>query len=302
MKSDGLADYSKERQIPYRFAGGAKKISILVDDVVYMLKFPDRICSKTSGIPYAGNVFSEHISCRIFESCDIPAQETSIGVYTGADGKTRPVVSCRDLTADGSVLQEFGRIPQERFDSGPSPYRRGQIELQYVYDLIRSSRFVANPEKVIEGFWDIFVVDALTMNPDRHLENWALAYQLGSDGGASMSPVYGCGSSLFARTAPDKQLLALEDLGCMDRLVAGICSCFAVGGEKINYLSFFKTSTNRDFLAAVRRIAPRIDLDVIDAMVDDTPLLSSEAKSFYEKALHRAYSTVIQPAWDRALP
>ena len=302
MKTNDIVDYSRGKQIPCCFAGSAKKISVLIDGATYMLKFPDPIRSKTNEMPYANNVFSEYISCHIFESCGIPAQETSIGVYTSDDGKVRPVVACKDLTARGCELQELGRIPQEQFASGPSPHRRNSIELQYVCDLICSSRFVSNPEKAIADFWDIFIVDALTMNPDRDLENLALTYRLGSSDGASMSPVYGCGSSLFARIDPEKQPFALEDPSCMERLVAETCSRFAVSGERINYSSFFKTSTSSDFLAAVRRIAPRIDLDAIDAIIDDTPLLSSKAKSFYGKALHCAYSTVIQPAWERTLP
>lgn len=301
MSENVLIDYSGEQQIPCRFTGSEKKISILVDGIVYMLKFPDPIRSKANEMSYMNNVFSEYISCHIFESCGIPAQHTSIGVYTSADGITRPVVACRDLTADGRGLQEFARLPQEQFDSGPSPRRGNSIDLEYVYDLIRSSKFVSDPEKVIQDFWDIFILDALTMNPDRHLENLALTFEEGSPtAGARMSPVYDCGSSLFALATPEEQSLALNDKNYMKQLVVGYHSCYAFNGARIQYLPFFKSSTHPDFLAAVRRIAPRIDFEAIDSIVADTPLLEPEVKNFYKAALRCTFENIIEPGLRRA--
>lgn len=296
-----VIDYSKETQIPCRFTGSEKKISVLVDGTVYMLKFPDPIRSKANEMSYMNNVFSEYISCHIFESCGIPAQQTSIGVYTGADGKTRPVVACRDLTAEGLGLQEFGRIPQEQFASGPSPRRGNSIDLQFVYGLIRSSKFIEDPEKVIADFWDIFVVDALTMNPDRHLENLALIFDLSSPHPvAKMSPVYDCGSSLCALATPEEQTRALNDPNYMKQLVVGYHSCYAEAGARIQYLPYFKRSTNPDFLAAVKRVAPRIDFDAIDSIISDTPLLEREVKDFYKASLRCTYANIIKPGLKRA--
>lgn len=52
------------------------------------------------------------------------------------------------------------------------------------------------PHVLKEWFWDIFIVDALIGNWDRHNGNWGFLYNSSTDE-VSLAPVYDCGSCLF---------------------------------------------------------------------------------------------------------
>ncbi len=45
-------------------------------------------------------------------------------------------------------------------------------------------------------FWDMFIVDALIGNWDRHNGNWGFLYNSRTDE-MTLAPVFDCGSSLF---------------------------------------------------------------------------------------------------------
>lgn len=47
-----------------------------------------------------------------------------------------------------------------------------------------------------ERFWDMFIVDALICNWDRHNGNWGFLYHAHTDQ-MELAPVFDCGSSLY---------------------------------------------------------------------------------------------------------
>ena len=51
-------------------------------------------------------------------------------------------------------------------------------------------------DMLMERFWDMFIVDALIGNWDRHNGNWGFLYDDRNDE-ISLAPVYDCGSCLF---------------------------------------------------------------------------------------------------------
>ena len=53
-----------------------------------------------------------------------------------------------------------------------------------------------NPTKLKEWFWDMFIVDALIGNWDRHNGNWGFLYEVDTDR-MKIAPVYDCESFLF---------------------------------------------------------------------------------------------------------
>lgn len=63
---------------------------------------------------------------------------------------------------------------------------------------------VIDNTKIIKSFRDMFVADALIGNPDRHLDNWGLLYNIKTNS-YIFSPIYDCESCLHALFSNEKK-------------------------------------------------------------------------------------------------
>ena len=83
--------------------------------------------------------------------------------------------------------------------------------MEDILDTIEKQQYVS-PTALTEHFWNVFVVDALIGNFDRHNGNWGFLFD-DVTGETVMAPIYDCGSSLLPQ-ADDKameQILTNED-------------------------------------------------------------------------------------------
>ena len=60
------------------------------------------------------------------------------------------------------------------------------------------------------------------------------------------------------------------------------------------------SSTDNDFLNAVERIIPRIDMNEINRLIDDTPGIDSLRKDFYHTVLTARKELILDKALERA--
>jgi len=68
-----MIDFNKGKEIFNKFRGSEVKTTILYENEVYMIKYPDPIRDKRNVLSYMNNQFSEHIGSRIFEACGMNA-------------------------------------------------------------------------------------------------------------------------------------------------------------------------------------------------------------------------------------
>ena len=66
-------------------------------------------------------------------------------------------------------------------------------------------------------------------------------------------------------------------------------------GQKINYYDFIYSGKNQDCNAALKRILPRIDMNKIDLLIDETPLISDLQKRFYQTLHHKTGQIIALP-------
>jgi hypothetical protein len=74
-----MIDFNAGKKVANKFLGSEKKITMIYNGEVYMLKFPDPIREKNNDLSYINNQFSEHIGCCIFKDCGFSVQETVLG-------------------------------------------------------------------------------------------------------------------------------------------------------------------------------------------------------------------------------
>lgn len=153
----------------YAGANGSK-IAVMIGSEQYMLKFP-AAPSINKNLSYANGCISEYLGSHIFEIVGIPVQETMLGTFT-KNGKKKIVVACKDFTTYDTVLQDFASLKNTIIDSVYNGYG---TELSDILTAIDEQQAV-DPTELKRRFWDMFIVDALIGNWDRHNGNWGFLY------------------------------------------------------------------------------------------------------------------------------
>jgi len=278
-----------------KFLGSEKKTTILYNNELYMLKYPDPIRGKKlrDVLSYKNNQYSEHIGSSIFNVCGIEAQETALGYFTDATGKEKLVVGCKDFTQDGWTLYEISKLANQ---TTVSDEKLGAT-IENVYLIINTSVLLIDKGSIINFFWDMFVIDALIGNSDRHFGNWGV---LEKDGDVRLAPVYDCGSSLGALIDDDEMEVYMRTDSIFKQKEFNLTSCYYMDGKRIFYHEFFKNPPI-DLARAILRTIPKIDMDKVGGIVDSTPCISDIRKEYLRRALYMRYEQILAPALKRAI-
>ncbi|MBQ7145194.1 MAG: HipA domain-containing protein [Lachnospiraceae bacterium] len=282
----------KQRKKTYAGANG-NKISVIFEGEQYMLKFPAH-ARKNKDMSYANGCFSEYLGCKIYKSIGIPVQEVILGTYTVKD-KEKIVVACKDFTEPGVVLQDFASLKNRMIDSERQGYG---TELGDILQTIEEQRLV-DPESLMERFWDMFIVDALIGNWDRHNGNWGFLYDDRNDE-MRLAPVYDCGSCLYPQADDKIMEQVLTDRAQMDKRIFDIpLSAINIDGKKIRYFDFISSLQYDGCNQALGRILPRIDMERIREIVENTPFVSNLQKRFYLAMLNERKTRILDYSIER---
>lgn len=269
-------DFTDCPLVPGRAYNGAngKKIAVSFEGAVWMLKFPPLAADKPNDLSYSNSCVSEHLGSTVFRLLGVPAQETRLGTHL--NGRRKVVCACRDFVPPGVRLYDFCSIKNTVIDSEAGGHG---TELADVLSTIDQQRFV-DPVVVRRRFWDMFVVDALLGNFDRHNGNWGFLVDERT-GLSELAPVFDCGSCLLPQA--DERIMA-RMLSDEDELNARIYtfpgSMLKVGGRKINYCDFISAHTEPGLDEALERLLPRIRALDFPTLIDEMPYLSDLQRTF----------------------
>ena len=275
-----MIDFTNAVQKNKTYAGAnGGKISVLYNGEQYMLKFPP-FPTINKEMSYTNSCISEYIGCKVFESVGIPVQETVIGTYT-SKGKEKVVVACKDFTSQGITLQDFASLKNRIIDSERNGYGTELADILSTID----EQTAMDSETLKTRFWDMFIVDALIGNWDRHNGNWGFLYNNATDE-VTLAPVFDCGSSLYPQADEDLMKKILSDKNELNHRIFDIpLSAVTYNGKKINYFKFLSEGKFPDCNKALKRIASRIDIKKIYEIIDNTPTITELQKEFYKAML-----------------
>ena len=289
-----MIDFSAvpRRNKTYAGANGSK-ISVMYENELYMLKFPGatRLNKEMS---YANGCISEYLGSHIFGIAGIPVQETLLGTFT-SNGKEKIVVACKDFTTPDTVVQDFASLKNTIIDSEHNGYG---TELSDILMAIDEQQAI-DPIILKRRFWDMFIVDALIGNWDRHNGNWGFLYNSRTDA-MTLAPVFDCGSSLFPQADESIMQAVLDDPAERDaRIFKMPLSSIKQNGQKINYYDFIYAGKNPACNAALKRILPKIDMVKINQLIDDTPYIFDLQKRFYKTMLEERREKILVRTLER---
>lgn len=270
------------------YRGSEKKKTLIYDGKKYLVKFPDPVREKNKNISYINNVFSEYIGSNIFKIIGFNVQDTILGLYT-YKGKEKIVCACCDFTDDDNLLYEF-----ESLALSCNPDKKIDTELIDIIDVIAESDMI-NSLEIKNKFWDMFVVDFIIGNTDRHNGNFGFIFNK-KDKSIKFSPIYDCGSCLNPMLE-DNDILKLDE-NEIKNLAINCYSCIKVDNKKINYVSFITDMECSDCNGSIKRIFNKINMDEINRFIDGISCMSVGRREFYKKIINYRYN-ILKSVYDK---
>ncbi len=273
-------DFS-EYELSGKFYGGSeRKIGIVIDGDDYMLKF-----QKKTAFGKRNNHISEFIGSHIFEICGFLTHKTYLGFREGEQ-----VVACKDFNVSGKQFVPFNDVGESTLDQDKETY---QYDYEDIMQMLRDNSKLTDVEETISSFWEVYILDALIGNFDRHGSNWGFIKEMNS---YSMAPVFDNGSSLFPNLVDEDEMKNI--LGSKEetekRIYKFPTSQVKLNGKKSSYYEVIHSLEFPECNRALVNVFPRIDLKKIEGFIYETPMLSDTQKMFYKYMILERYEKIIK--------
>ena len=278
-----LIDFTDYPTSGKSYGGTEKKLGILFDGFPYMLKF-----QKNTPFGFRFNTVSEYIGSHIYQMLGFECQETYLGTYRGQN-----VVACNDFVVDGYQFVPFN-------DVGESTIEEDKEQYQYSYEdimlLLSANKKLTNVEETISSFFEMYIVDALLGNFDRHGGNWGF---LKKDNRYYLAPVFDNGSCLYPNMSDEDEMRdIIEDEEQIDlRVYAFPTSQIKYKGNKSSYYEVIHSLEYEEMNKALLRIFPRIDLKKIYSLIDEISIISDIHKKFYKVMIEARYNKILKASY-----
>jgi hypothetical protein len=280
-----MKDYSAYHKNNRVYTGSEEKIGITIDQQDYIIKF-----QKNSETGYLNNHISEHLGSSIFDLLGETAQVTALGLYRG-----RQVVLCKDFNRRDGIFTPFNGV-------GESSLERDRELYSYTYEditmMLVDNVKITHVDAVIDKFWNMYIIDALVANFDRHGANWGFIKR---DNTYEMAPVFDNGSSLFPRRNTDELMLeAMNRQDVIEEITFKYpTSQIRQGKRKSSYYDIINSLEFEACNQALSRVMGRIDLRRIFALIDLEDMLSDLQKAFYKHIIEYRYDHIIKKSYEK---
>lgn len=288
-----MIDFTNLEINNFKYYGGANggKLCIKYKNEDYMLKFPS---IKENNDGYSNSCISEYITCQIINNIGLNVQETILGKYI-YKGKEKIVVACKDFVKSGFTLKQFAELKNSQVESSENGYG---TELCEIIDTIEKQTII-DVKTLKEFFWNMFIVDALVGNFDRHNGNWGFLINEQTKE-VEIAPIYDCASCLFPQLDDTKikEIINNEE-EIQARVFVFPNSAIKINNKKINYFDYISNLENEDCNNALRRVLPNVNLDEINKIIDETPYISDIRKKFYKKILKKRYEVILKSSYEK---
>lgn len=152
-------------------------------------------------------------------------------------------------------------------------------------EVIEESKTIC-AEETKQKFWDMFVIDSLIGNTDRHNGNWGFLLNKNT-GKVEFSPIYDYGSALNPMLE-DEEIKRINETE-LKNLAINSYSCLKEYGKKINYMTYIKQMKNKECNNAIKRLFLNINMNAINKFIDDVEGMSLVRKDFYKRILEKRY-------------
>lgn len=280
-----MIDYTKYPDGDRFYSGAERKKSLMINGNAYLVKF-----QKNSREGLRFNHVSEYLGSHIFAMLGIETQETNLGLYNGEN-----IVAIKDFLEEDETFVPFNGV-------GDSSLEQDKEKYQYTYDdiieMLKDNMKLTDVEQTIDLFWDMFVIDALIANFDRHGSNWGF---IKKDNKYRLSPIFDNGSSLFPQLNTDEKIDAvLNDQSEIDqRIYKFPTSQVKYHGKKSSYYEVISSLEFEECNRALVRITERVDLNKMNKLIDSIEAISEKRKEFYKTILKQRFEKILLESYNK---
>ena len=278
-------DYSIYEISNINYGGSERKIGIKIENEYYMIKF-----QKKTAFGKRNNHISEYLGSQIFNMLGVTAQETILGTF-----KDENVVVCKDFNIDGYQFVPFNDVGESTIEEDKEKY---QYSYEDIMSLLLLNKKITNVEEVVSSFWEIYIIDALLGNFDRHGNNWGF---LKKNNKYEMAPVFDNGSCLFPNmTNEDEMIYIMNSKEETDKRIYSFpTSQIKLNGKKSSYYDVINSLIYKECNEALIKIFKRINIKDIFNLIDDIKSISEVHKSFYKYMLNERYEKIIKESYNK---
>lgn len=278
-------DYSIYEISNINYGGSKRKIGIKIENEYYMIKF-----QKKTAFGKRNNHISEYLGSQIFNMLGVNAQETILGTF-----KDENVVVCKDFNIDGYQFVPFNDVGESTIEEDKEKY---QYSYEDIMSLLQLNKKITNVEDVVSSFWEIYIIDALLGNFDRHGNNWGF---LKKNNKYEMAPVFDNGSCLFPNMINEDEMIYIMNSKeeTAKRVYSFPTSQIKLNGKKSSYYDVINSLVYKECNEALIKIFKRINIKDIFNLIDDIKSISEVHKSFYKYMLNERYEKIIKESYNK---
>ncbi len=278
-------DFSKYPLSGKYYGGSERKEGITIDGIDYMVKY-----RKQTAFGKRNNHISEFIGSHIFEICGLTAHKTYLGYRNGEE-----VVVCRDFNVDGKQFVPFNDVGESTLDRDKETY---QYDYEDIMQMLRDNSKLTNVQETIALFWQIYVMDALLGNFDRHGANWGFTKV---NNRYYPAPVFDNASCLFPNLTDEADMIEIMNSAeeTDKRIYKFPTSQVKLNGKKSSYYEIINSLQFSECNDALCCIVEKYDRNIIEQLIDDTPLISDLQKQFYKYMIDARYSKILMASYEK---
>ena len=280
-----MIDYSKYPDGGRFYSGAERKKSILINGNAYLVKF-----QKNSRDGLRFNHVSEFLGSHIFSMLGIETQETQLGTFGNEN-----VVVIKDFLSEDEVFVPFNGIGDSSLEQDKEKY---QYSYEDIIKMLKDNMKLTDVEQTIDLFWDMFIVDALIANFDRHGSNWGF---IKKDNKYRLSPIFDNGSSLFPQLNTDEKIQAVlnDQEEIEQRIYKFPTSQVKYQGKKSSYYDIISSLAFEECNNALVRITKKVDLNKINKLIDSIENISDLRREFYKTILKERFEIILLESYNK---
>lgn len=280
-----LTNYPKSNTY---YGGSEKKIGLIISGSEYMIKF-----QKKTEFGKRNNHISEYIGSHIFEMLGFESQKTFLATYEGEQ-----VVACKSFIEDGYQFVPFNDVGESTLDQDKEKY---QYSYNDIMQMLRDNSKLTNVDETIHRFWELFIVDALLGNFDRHGGNWGF---LKKDNKYRLAPVFDNGSCLFPNMTDESEMEYIINSAeeTDKRIFTFPTSQILLNKKKSSYYEVINSLQFGECNIALANIYNKVDLRIIDSFIDkDVDFISDKQKEFYKYMIKMRFEKIIKTSYVKLI-
>ena len=203
----------------------------------------------------------------------------------------------QDFLGEDEVFVPFNGVGDSSLEQDKEKY---QYSYEDIIEMLQDNVKLTDVEQTIDLFWDMFIIDALIANFDRHGSNWGF---IKKDNKYRLSPIFDNGSSLFPQLNTDEKIEAvLDNQEEIDMRIYKFPTLqVKYKGKKSSYYEIISSLEFEECNNALVRIVERIDFKKINKLIDSMENISKKRNEFYKTILEQRYEKILLKSYNELM-